>query len=303
VDEGDLETAATALRMFRELDHAHGAGQIHADVQAYIESELSRLLGGRPANDTLRTRLDTLAAGFFELCGYQAVDIGADGLAQRRYLRALTLSQNAGNRVYGGYLLAVSLAHLALHRDQPEQALRLVQAAVHGVGDTASPTVRAAFHAVLARAYARMGQGKECTSALRASETQLTRSRPDDEPPWIEYFTPAYLADEVAHCFYDLGDYTLAQQHVAEAITGLAPSHLRRLAIDAALLASSLAAAGEVEHACAVGRQAVDHAARTNSARCTQRIASMRVELEPYLAEPDVRELIDYIRHAVPAAA
>lgn len=86
VDLEDLHSAETALAMFRQLDHTHGAGRVHAQVQRYVEGELNRLLANTPTSEAVGRHLYTLAAGFFELCGYQAVDTGAYGLAQRRYL-------------------------------------------------------------------------------------------------------------------------------------------------------------------------------------------------------------------------
>ena len=121
VTEESLVSAETALTMFRQLDHTHGAGRVHAQVQRYIEGELNRLLANSPASEAAGRRLYTLATGFFELCGYQAVDTGAHGLAQRRYLRALQLTQAAADRLYGSYLLAVNIGHLALHCGYPSQ--------------------------------------------------------------------------------------------------------------------------------------------------------------------------------------
>jgi transcriptional regulator with XRE-family HTH domain len=303
VEDGDVDEAVTAMSVFRELDHAHGAGRLYAEVEDYLTNQLGPMLAGTPVSNDVGTRLHTLAAGFFELCGYQAVDVGADGVAQQHYVRALQLSQMAGDCCYGSYLLGVNIGHLALHCNHPEPALRMALAALSGVRDAASPAVRAALHSVVARAHARLGHGPQCIDEILVAESQLQRSKPDSEPAWIGYFTPAYLADEMAHCFYDLGDHPLAQQHVGEALDGLEPWHVRRLAIDTALLASSLASQGQIDRACVIGRKAVDHAARTASHRCTQRIVSMRVRLEPYQAEPTVGELIDYIHDRLPAAA
>ena len=199
VDDGDVRDAATAMGMFRELDHTHGAGRTRVQVEDYIAGRLSPMLGGTPVSHDVSARLYTLAAGFFELGGYQAVDLGADGAAQQRYLRALQLAQAAGDPAYGAYLLAVNIAHLALHCNHPDVALRMARAAMAGAGNSASPAVRAALHAVVARAHARMGQGPECVAEILAAEADLGRSDPQEEPAWIVYFTRAYLADEMAH--------------------------------------------------------------------------------------------------------
>ncbi|MFG1953930.1 helix-turn-helix domain-containing protein [Micromonospora sp. NPDC048830] len=303
VSEDDLVSAEAALAMFRQLDHTHGAGRVHAQVQRYVEGELNRLLANAPASELIGRRLYTLAAGFFELCGYQAVDTGAHGLAQRRYLRALRLTQAANDRLYGSYLLAVNIGHLALHCDHPGPALRMALTAVRGSEAQATPAVWAALHAVVARAYARLGREADCVAHLNIAEGRLGRSRADDEPDWIRYFTSAYLADEIAHCFHDLGRPQQAQHHVGDALAALSPSHVRRLAIDTALLASSLATAGRIDEACATARKAVDQAAMTASQRCLQRIVDVQVDLEPYRCEPEVREFGEYVRHRLPLAA
>jgi transcriptional regulator with XRE-family HTH domain len=302
LDDGDLADVTTAMRVFRELDHAQGAGRVHSDVDGYIADHLSPLLARTPSSHEVGTRLHTLAAGFFELGGYQAVDIGADGVAQKRYLRALQLSEAAADRSYGAYLLAVNIGHLALHCNHPEPALRMARTAISGSPD-ASPSVQAALHSVVARAHARLGHQRECLDEILAAESQLARGDPSNEPAWIGYFTPAYLADELAHCFYDLGDQATAQRHVGEALASLQPSHTRRLAIDTALLASSLAAEGNIDEACAVGMTSVAQAAKTASHRCVQRVVSLRAQLELYRAEPEVREFLDYVHELLPAAA
>ena len=303
VSEEDLHSAETALAMFRELDHTHGAGQVHTQVQRYVEGKLNRLLASPPASAATGRHLYTLAAGFFELCGYQAVDTGAQGLAQRRYLRALRLAQAGGDRLFGGYLLAVNIGHLALHCGHPEPALRMALAAVRGSEAQATPAVAAALHAVVARTHARLGREGDCLTHVDIAERQLARSKPEDEPAWIRYFTPAYLADEIAHCFHDLGRPQQTQRHLVDALTELSPTHVRRHAIDTALLASSLTAAGKIDEACAAARRAVDHAARINSHRCLQRIVEVQADLEPYRCEPEVRGLGDYVREQLPLAA
>ncbi|TDB93614.1 XRE family transcriptional regulator [Micromonospora fluostatini] len=303
VSEDEFAAAETALAVFRQLDHAQGAGRVHAQVQRYIEGELNRLLAHTSAADPIGRRLFTLAAGFFELCGYQAVDTGAHGLAQRRYLRALRLAQEADDHCYGGYLLAVNIGHLALHCNHPEASLRMAATALTGCEAQATPAIRAALHAVVARAHARLGHETDSVAHLGVAEKQLGRSRPEDEPEWIRYFTSAYLADELAHCFHDLGQPPQTQRHLGDALTSLSPSHVRRVAIDTALLASSLAAAGRIDEACATARQAVDHAAKTASHRCLQRIVDVQVDLDPYRGESEVRELSDYVRHRLPLAA
>lgn len=300
IDEEVVASARQQLASFRQLDHLHGAGRMHHVVSGYVTTELEALLRGVPIDAAAASALYSTAAGFWELVGYQSVDLGLDEYARDCYLRALELASAAGDRLYGGYLLSVSSAHLALHGGDVDTAMRMARAGLHGTAGIASPGVSSAFEAVLARAAARRGDGKVATSAMLRAERHLDSSRPEAEPAWIAYFSPAYLADEMAHCFHDLGHQELAQEQADEALSHVAPGHVRRLAIDTALMASSLARASEPEEACAVGRRAVEFAARTSSARSRQRIGELCQELVPYAELKSVVQFGEYVRSALP---
>lgn len=290
VAHGVATNAAATLRELRSADHVHGAGSTYPLLANILGRDL----------DVLAVSDPNVASGFLELAGYEAVDLGLDGLAQHHYLRALRIMTQTGDRLYGGYLIAVSLAHLALHCGDPDQAIRLTTAALHGTKAEATPVVRAAFRTVLARAHARRGDEAACATALLQVDADMARSNPADEPGWIAYFGEADLADEKAHCFFDLGMHELAQRQASAAITLLAPDRARRLVIDTALHASALARAGQVEQATAIGRQAIGHAAGVGSFRTAHRVVLMMAELQPYAGLPDVRDLAEYARTNLP---
>jgi DNA-binding XRE family transcriptional regulator len=303
VDEAQVAAAAATMERFRHVDHTEGAGVVYRQAEQFVATDLRLLLAARPADQQVAQRLHQLASRSYELIGYQAVDLGADGLAQRHYLHALALARAVGERAFGAYLLAVSLGHLALHCGHPAAGLRMAQTAIQGASGAVTPAVRAAVQAVLARAHARLGDERACTVALTAAETGLAASDAGSEPAWIGYFTAAYLADEVAHCLFDLDRHHAAQREVRQAIASVGAERVRRLAIDTALLASSLARAGQVDEACAYGHDAVDLAARTRSMRGVQRVAQMRVDLAPFVGHTAVTEFVDHFHATLPAAA
>ncbi|WP_342775396.1 helix-turn-helix transcriptional regulator [Streptomyces tateyamensis] len=302
VTDQDVLVAEATLDMFRRLDHAHGPGHFGAHLSSYIDSELSSLLSRPAAAPGVELDRTRIATGFLELAGYQAVDSGRPGWAQSHYRRALQLTARTGDRAYGGYLVGVNLSHLALHCNHPSIALRWSQAAVEVIDTAASPATRAAITAVSARSHARMGNERETTELLLQAEALLNSSVVGEEPPWISYFTRAYLADEMAHCLNDLGRAPSARTQVADALEGVGPDRVRRLAIDAALLASTWLRSGDIEQACAVGKAAVGYAARTSSGRSVERIARLLVDLKPHAGQT-VSELDEYVRAVLPAAA
>jgi len=290
-DQDAAIDAADMLLRLRQVDQVHGAGESYPDVADFLRHSLQ----------PLAVRAPNVAVGFLELAGYEAVDLGADGTAQQHYLGALQIATAGGERLYGGYIVGVSLAHLALHCGAPSHAVRLATAALLGTERCATPAVRAAFHIVLARSYARLGDEGACTTALRQVETDLERSRAADEPAWIAYFGEADLADEKAHCFFDLGLHPLTQREARSAIDLLKPTRVRRLAIDTALLASSLARTGDIDEASWVARQAVDHAANTASFRSAHRIALMTAEIHRYADVRTAQDLAEYTRFRLPS--
>ncbi|MDH6138480.1 transcriptional regulator with XRE-family HTH domain [Kitasatospora sp. GP30] len=303
VTEADVDVASGMLTMFRQLDHAHGAGQFAPQLRTYVETELSSLLSRSAASADVDRSRARIAAGFLELAGYQAVDAGRPGWAQSYYKQALDLTRRVADDAYGGYLVAVNLGHLALHCDQPQTALRWSQAASAGAGSSASPAVRAAITAVGARAHARLGDEREATAMLLQAESLLDTSTAEDEPPWIAYFNRAYLADEMAHCFLDLGRAPEARAQVTDALLGVGRDRVRRRAIDAALMASAWLRSGDIEQACAAGYEAAGYAARTSSGRCIDRIARLLANLAPHADQQAVVDLDEYVRHVLPAAA
>jgi transcriptional regulator with XRE-family HTH domain len=298
----DLDVARGVLGMFRQLDHTHGAGSFVRHLAVYIDTELASLLARSASGSSVASARSRLAAEFLELAGYQAVDAGRNGTAQGFYQRAVAAASMSGDTAYGGYLVGVSLGHLALHNGHPYVALTWARKAEAGLGTAASPATRAAVTAVSARALARIGQEKDTTAALLECERLLDAASPCDEPDWIRYFSHAYLSDEIAHCLHDLGRAPAARPVAESALEGVGASHVRRLAIDAALLASIWLRSGDLDQACLVGRQAVEYAARTSSGRCRQRVTALLADLSGYRLSPCVTELAQFARDVLPEA-
>ncbi|MFD8703634.1 helix-turn-helix transcriptional regulator [Kitasatospora sp. NPDC059648] len=302
VTEEDVVVAEGMLGLFRQLDHTHGARQHWRQVSFYIDTELEGLLRRPAVGEQVARQRAQLTAGFCELAGYQAVDIGNPDRAQEYYQRALALTTAIGDQSYGAYLVAVNLGHLALHRGNPETALRWASSARAAAGTAASPATRAAITAVVARANARMLRESEATQLILEAEKLLDAASAEDEPTWIRYFTHAYLADEAAHCLHDLGRAPDARIQLADALGGVGKDKVRRRAIDAALLAATWLRSGDVDQACAVARDAVVYTARTGSGRCVERVAGILADLQTHADYVAVRELREFARAVLPDA-
>ena len=195
----------------------------------YLNSVVSGLLAGA-YREAVGRQLFAAVARLTELAGYMAVDTGQPGLAQRYYIQALRLAQAAGDRAYGGYVLAASMSHLAAQLGNPREIAQLARAAQEGARGQVTPRAEAMFYAAEARGHALLGDARTCQQVAGRALTALEQADPDtgDDPAWIAHFDHAYLADELAHCHRDLGQAEAAARRATESLEGHPESRARR---------------------------------------------------------------------------
>lgn len=137
-DVAAVKAMTTALT---DLDHRFGSGHVRPVLVHYLNSVVSGLLSGAYREQVGR-ELFAAVARLTELGGYMAVDTGQPGLAQRYYIQALRLAQAAGDRAYGGYVLAASMSHLAAQLGNPREIAQLARAAQEGARGQVTPAPR-----------------------------------------------------------------------------------------------------------------------------------------------------------------
>ncbi|MER0482089.1 transcriptional regulator [Streptomyces sp. Edi2] len=289
----DVEAVRAMTTALSELDHRFGAGHVRPVVVHYLNSVVSGLLAGS-YRESVGRELFAAVARLTELGGYMAVDTGQPGLAQRYYIQALRLAQAAGDRGYGGYVLAASMSHLAASLGNPREIAQLARAAQEGARGHVTPRAEAMFCAAEARGHALMGDGRAfqvvAGRAVAAMERADASAEAGDDPVWISHFDQAYLADELAHCHRDLGQPGPAGQRAQEALDGHPEGRARRRAIGLLLLAGAQAQQREVEQACHTGTQAVELLSGLRSDRGAEYLEDFQLRLEPFRDEPVVRE-------------
>ena len=162
-----------------DLDHRFGSGHVRPVLVHYLNSVVSGLLSGS-YRESVGRELFGAVARLTELAGYMAVDTGQPGLAQRYYIQALRLAQAAGDRAYGGYVLAASMSHLAAQLGNPREIAQLARAAQEGARGQVTPRAEAMFHAAEARGHALMGDARTCQAAAGRALTALEQADPDE---------------------------------------------------------------------------------------------------------------------------
>ncbi|MFD8592656.1 transcriptional regulator [Streptomyces sp. NPDC059637] len=289
VGRADVDVVVATTRALTELDHRFGSGHVRPVLVHYLNSVVSGLLAGSYREETGRL-LFSAVARLTELAGYTAVDTGQPGLAQRYYIQALRLAQAAGDRAYGGYVLAAGMSHLAAQLGTPREVAQLARAAQEGVRGRASATAQAMFCAAEARGHALTGDTAAFEDAAGRAVDAMERSRPEEDPDWIAHFDHAYLADELAHCHRDLGRPEAAARYAEEALAGHPEKRTRRRAVDLLLLAGAQLDRRELEQACDTGARAVGLLAGLRSGRGSEYLEDFRDRLGPFAGEPAVQE-------------
>lgn len=247
----------------------------------YLEHECEPMLRGAYGEQTGR-RLFGAAADLTRLAGWTSFDIAAHGLAQRYFVQALRLSQAAGDRAYGSFVL-VTMSRQAVYLGHGREAVQLARVAQQGVGTGAPPVVQALLHAAEARGHGVLGEVRASTAALVRAERALEAAKSGDEVPhWARFFDEAQLADEFGHCHRDLQQFRAAAQHAERSLQLRPAAHARSRLFCRVVLASARLGLGELDQACQLAAEAAGQAAEMRSVRALEYVRDFERRLEPY---------------------
>ncbi|MEU3494957.1 regulator [Kitasatospora cineracea] len=297
VGRGDIAAIRAVGDLFRALDHAYGGGHARQALVRYLESEAEPMLRGRYGEQIGRALFGAVS-DLTRLAGWTSFDIAAHGLAQRYFVQALRLSQAAGDRVLGGFILT-TMSQQAVHLGHAREAIQLARVAQQGVGTAAAPVVQALMHAAEARGHALAGDVRACTTALVRCERALATARSADEvPSWARYFDDAQLADEFAHCYRDLQQWRPAAQHAEKSLRLRAPAYARSRILCRLVLASARLGMGDVDEACSMATDSLRAAGEMRSARTVEYLRDFHRRLTPYRTTPAARAFEEASRQA-----
>ncbi|MDH6110098.1 hypothetical protein P3T36_005824 [Kitasatospora sp. MAP12-15] len=297
VGRGDIAAVRAVGDLFRSLDNAYGGGHARQALVRYLESEAEPMLRGRYGEQIGRA-LFAAVADLTRLAGWTSFDIAAHGLAQRYFVQALRLSQAAGDRVLGGYVL-ITMSQQAVHLGHGREAVQLARVAQQGVGTAAPAAVQSLMHAAEARGHGILGDVRACTTALVRSERALAVARGSDElPSWARYFDEAQLADEFAHCYRDLQQWRLAAQHAEKSLRLRSAAYARSRVFCRMVLAAARLGMGDLEESCGMATEALRAAGEMRSARTVEYLRDFHRRLAPYRGSPVARAFEEAARQA-----
>ncbi|GLY81814.1 hypothetical protein [Actinoallomurus iriomotensis] len=294
----DVEDIREATRAFKVLDNRMGGGRIRATVVDYLDGNLVPLLHGARCTEDVRRELFSAAAEVAQLAGWQAYDLEQQGVAQRYLVQALSMARFAGDDGLGGEILA-AMSHQALWVSQPSQAIDMAHAAQEAGTRAGLPILETEALVLEANAHALLDDPAACSQALKRASVTFERGG-GNTPPWLGYFDQAYLAARIAHCFRALGQGHTTAKYALQSLD-MDERYLRGKAFNVALLARGYAVQGEVEQACATGREAVDRVVMLHSARAVTYVRSLLADLSDYEGVAECQEFRAYAETRLPA--
>jgi hypothetical protein len=288
VGGSDVAAVRAMCEMFTRLDNSFGGGHARSALVQYLDSEAGPMLRGT-YTDKVGRDLFSAVAELTMLAGWMAYDTCQHGLAQRYFIQALRLTQVAGDRPLGAFVLADAANQAAFLGDGP-QTIKLARAGAAGTAGAGTPRVAAILAVREARGHSLLGEARECRAALRAAETAFDRSTEANEPPWTRFFGEAEMAAQFSYCFRDLERPAEALRYLDVSLAGLGPEYIRSQAFCQAVRASALVQQGEVEQACEAGSRALAMFRRLRSTRAHSYVRDLQQRLEPYRSERAVME-------------
>jgi len=275
----DVQRFQATVELFARLDDRFGGGHARQSLVQYLSTDADRLLHGQHT-DTVGRALYSATAEATLLAAWMSYDSAPESsLAQRYFIQALRLAQAGDDRLLGASILD-AMSHQATYTGRYSEAANLARAAMTGARGVATATLTAHFHAMEARALARLGDAVGCDHSLAEAVREFEKRRPEDDPEWIRYFNAAELSAEMGHCLRDLGRPMVAAQYASDSLIEVSETTFVRSDFFAMMvLADSYLAAGEVEKACSVALHAITAGEQIRSARCIGYLRDFRERL------------------------
>jgi hypothetical protein len=264
---GDVTRFRATVELFADLDNRFGGGHARESLVKYLSVDAGRLLRGRYSAEIGRELFAAVGEATL-LAAWMTYDSApASPLAQSYFVQALALAQAGNDRLLGASILD-AMSHQATFAGRFTDAANLARAALTGTRGVAPPTLTAHFHAMEARALARLGDAKSCSRALSDSVTEFERANPEDAPAWIQYFNESELSAEFGHCMRDLGRASDAVRYADSSVKASEATFGRSDFFVSLVLADAQLAAGDPEQACSIALKAMSSGDLIRSARC-----------------------------------
>jgi tetratricopeptide (TPR) repeat protein len=269
VGQGEVTAVREMFAMFSRADEQFGGGHARLAIVQYLTTDVAGYLHGRFAGESDRRAMFSAASQVAWLAGWKSFDSSEHGLAQRYFLQAVRLANEADDRALASFTLR-AMAHQAVDLGHGQQALDLADSALRWSRGRATPAATALFMTLTARGHAAVGDRKRTIAAISKAESLISSADPATEPMWIQttQFTEAALAHEIGRALQDLRDLGESERQFRRSVTTRNQTAKRRThALTIAYLAEVQCAQGRLQDATRNWNSALDSLSGVTSGR------------------------------------
>ncbi|MEV1238470.1 helix-turn-helix transcriptional regulator [Nonomuraea sp. NPDC049750] len=283
----------TALEVFRGLfDQFRSLGQTASPAAVLppviAQTHVLRALAAQADRD-LRDEFLVLGARFAEYAGWMAQESGNDQAALWWTAKAVRMATASNDRELAVYAL-VRRALVTLYREDSEQTIRLARQAKES--REMPSRIRALAAQREAQGHALAGNYKACLESLEEARNLLDDTTEKSRRPVLGSVNlPDAVSMVTGWCLYELGMPEKASEILDVEVAKISPQALRSRARFGTRQALAHAAAGQVDHACALTTDLLRITDVVASATITTDLRRIARELSRWHTHPAVREL------------
>jgi tetratricopeptide (TPR) repeat protein len=244
IGPADLARIREMTAQFSKADDLFGGDHALPPTASYLAHAVTPLLKGSTGRH--RPELFTAAAQLAYLAGWMSSDAGRAGQAQRYYITAARLADEANN----GSARATALRALALQAVElghNQRAVELAEAACSALPHGADPRLRAWTAGMLAEAHAAAGDHWTARACLRSAEADVERAT--SAPGWTGGYGSPALEHQTGSILSYLGQPEHAIPHLRAALEGRSASERRSRVLISARLATAHLISGQPDAA------------------------------------------------------
>ncbi|MEC3996211.1 hypothetical protein VSR01_22900 [Actinacidiphila sp. DG2A-62] len=197
-------------------DHDHGSAVMRREATKALHTSYEWLNHGHFTQAT--GRLLRSATGALSIAaGWLSFDSGQHADARSLYNEALAAARLAQDPELEAHSFGC-LSLLAKASGRPREAVAAAQAARSVAGPLGSPRMHALFAMREAGGWALIGDRSACDAAIIDAHAYYAKGPRENDPAWLEFFTPAELAGLEALCRADLGQHERAAYGAEQAV-------------------------------------------------------------------------------------
>ncbi len=309
----DIGIFRNMLAALTSSDRRYGGQHTRAFAGDYLSNIIQPRLHA-PARGRVHQELLDVATEFSLRVAAMHLDAGDPHTSRCLLGTAFSFAQESDDSTLAAWVLArrgeqeVHQAQLARLRGDDDAWATHTRLAVGYTGSGAAlavdapPLARAFLLAKQALALSATGDRPATVRTLEEISRCQDLTTTVSEPHWIGIYSWAHVRHEQARIFCNLGLGAQAVQAVEDSLPARSDGRPRAFSLAAKASAHLCDSNVDVEQACALTLQVIDHATQLTSSRMLIRLGELLQELTPYAALPAVRHVQEAARPVLAAA-